>query len=65
MSKINLLRIGTGLFGTEKLEVSMFIRSDIQCHLAHDVKKNITDLGKLSISSDLSSIFSDERYSCV
>ena len=54
MSKINLL--GTKMafseleilfFGSEKLEASMFIRSNILCHLAHDVKKNITDSGKL------------------
>ena len=44
MSKINLLRTKMALFlFTEKLEVdlSMFIRSDISCHLAHDVKKSI------------------------
>ena len=27
----------------ENLEVGMFIRLDVLCHLAHDVKKYITD----------------------
>ena len=36
----------------------MFICSNLLCHLAHDVKKSITNL-ELSILSDFSSIFSD------
>ena len=46
MSKINLLRTKMADFQsegenvrTENLEVSMFIRLDVLCHLAHDVKK--------------------------
>ena len=46
---------------TENRWVSMFISSDLLCHLAQDVKKHITDSGKLTLSSDLSSNFSDAR----
>ena len=28
----------------ENQEVSMFIRLDVLCHLAHDVKKYVTDI---------------------
>ena len=39
----------------------MFIRLDVLCHPEHDVKKYITNLGKSTLSSDLSWNFSDAR----
>ena len=48
--KNGVIETGNCIFGTEKLNVSMFIRLDFLCHLVHDVKKNIADSGKLSIS---------------